>query len=202
MIQSRRPRTLSPLCSSLAVTLLPFLDQRLPANPVVGPIGAGVCEQDDPSRANLKTSDALLLGAAVLRNRAVHTADLAGTNIGGEGFAAIIEGFKSPPPPPPPPPGERQLSKEGTRPDQLYHVRLLGPSSLTSLSVDRTKVMRGGEVGQRTNFFDVMLAFVSQMGQDGSKSPPRAPKSSQYPLENTILGGFGEVCVSRTPANN
>lgn len=103
-------------CSLLYVRTDNFYIER--GNPTVGPIGAGSCEDGDPARANLKTSDALLLGAAVLRNRDVHTADLAGTNIGGEGFAAIMEGFMSPPPPPPPS-QERQLSKDGARPDQV-----------------------------------------------------------------------------------
>ena len=36
---------------------------------------------------------------------------------------------------------------------------------------------RRGKGGQRTTFFDVLLALGARMGQDGSKSPPRAPKN-------------------------
>ena len=38
---------------------------------------------------------------------------------------------------------------------------------------------REGKGGQRTTFFHVLLALGAQMGQDDSKSPPRAPKNPQ-----------------------
>ena len=52
---------------------------------------------------------------------------------------------------------------------------------------------RGGKGGQRTTFFDVLLALGAQMGQDGSKSPPRAPKNPQNPFKTMIFEGLGAL---------